>query len=282
MGIAGAARTERVVAYARLPHAVPIAAVLATTLAMTFVVGGDATVGRRLAILAAMLGAQVALGVVNELVDVELDRATKPSKPLASGAVSVGGARAMLLGGVVLAVAAGSWLGPLPLLLCVLGGAIGAAYSLWFKQTPLAWLPYLLALPLLPIWVAVCLDAFDRDLLWLYPLGALAVVAVQLAQSAPDVAADRAAGIVSVTTRLGERRTLAACWAALVASAAMVALLGGVAGSRLAAALFVLAGVAADVAVYGRAPRRGVLLAFPLAAGSAGVLGLAWVYATGT
>lgn len=279
---ADATRGRTAFAYARLPHAAPILAVLATTAAMTFVVDAGAPAGRRALVVLAMLGAQVALGVVNELVDVEADRATKPGKPLASGAVSVRGARVMLVAGVTLATFAGAALGWAPLLLCLLGGGIGSAYSVWFKRSRLAWLPYLAALPLLPIWVAVSFGAFDARLFWLYLLGALAVVAVQLAQSVPDVAADRAAGIASATTRLGERRTLLACWGALAASAGLVLALGWPAGSTTAAAMGVAAGVAANALVYARAARRAVLLAFPIAAASTGILGLAWVYALGT
>ena len=44
------------------------------------------------AVLGAMLGGQLAVGAVNELVDANLDAAAKPSKPIPSGLVSRRGA----------------------------------------------------------------------------------------------------------------------------------------------------------------------------------------------
>src|SRR5918997_6964625 len=100
-----------------------------------------------------------------------------------------------------------AWLGPASFALCALGTGAGLAYDLAFKRSAFSWLPYLVALPLLPTWVWTALDAFDPALLTLYPLGACATLAVHLAQALPDVPVDRAAGIGSATTLLGQRRS---------------------------------------------------------------------------
>ncbi len=121
-------------------------------------------------------------------------------------------------------VAAGLTLGSASFLILLAGTGIGVAYSLWFKRSRFAWIPYLIALPLLPVWVAVTLGRFEPALLLLFPLGALAVLGVQLAQSIPDVEADRAAGIDSLTTRLGERRALALCWTSVLGSLLLAAI----------------------------------------------------------
>ena len=273
-------RARRVVAYARLPHFVPIVVVLAATAALALVFGGSDLPRLRLAtILLAMLGGQIAVGVVNELVDLPTDRPTQPHKPLASGLVSVRGAVAMGAVGLLLMLVAGGALGPAELAVCALGNGIGIAYSLWFKRTMLAWLPYLVALPLIPIWVAICLDRFQPALLLVGPAGAGAIVGAQLAQALPDIAADRAAGIDSLSTRLGEPRAhLAAILAALVTTLAAVA--AGLAmhpdrrtvpvAAALATALLL-----GNLAARRRYPRGAVMAAFPCVAGSLALVGIA-------
>jgi 4-hydroxybenzoate polyprenyltransferase len=272
-------RFETLTAYGRLPHAVPIIAVMATTIAMGLVVAPGAAWRQLLAVGIAMLGAQLVIGVANELVDFEIDRATKVDKPLVQGAVTWRGAVNVLAIGAALMAGGSSVLGKASLLLCVAGCGVGIAYSLWFKRTRLAWIPYFLALPLLPIWVAVSLDAYANELLWLYPLGALAVIGVQFAQSVTDIDADRAAGIASITTKLGERRTLAASWTATVASGVLVGGLGWSSRWSMVAGTAAIVAVLVDALLYVVLRVAAVRAAFPIAAVSTGMLGVAWVYA---
>jgi 4-hydroxybenzoate polyprenyltransferase len=272
----------RAVAYARLPHFVPIVIVLTTTALLALGIAGR-TLDRSLlaAMLLAMLGGQIVVGVVNELVDLPTDRLTQPHKPIPSGLVGERGARLLAAGGGVLLLAAGAWLGPLELAVCALGNGVGVAYSLWFKRTVLAWLPYVIALPLIPVWVAICLDRFDPALLLLFPAGAAAIVGAQVAQALPDIDADRAAGIDSLTTRLGRRRAFATVWGAvlltaLIALVASAALLED-AGLLRSAAAVAMALTALDMALVRWRPRAGVMAAFPCAAGGIALLGVATV-----
>lgn len=266
-------------AYARLPHALPVIVVLATTAALSIVINRDAPLARLLALFLAMLGAQLVIGIVNELVDLELDRSARPDKPLVSGLVTVRGATLLLAASIVLMLAPAATLGWQSLLLCLLGCGLGVAYSLWFKRTVFASIPYLFALPLLPIWVAVSLDAYDADWLALYPLGWSAIVGVQVAQSLPDIDSDRSAGIVSLTTLLGQRRSLWLCWAALAVSAMVIGGSGWAGEPGRIAAFTVIVLVAAHVVAAWRAPAAALRSAFPLAAGSTALLGIAWVAA---
>ncbi len=196
---------SRFVAYVTLPHFTPLTIVVVVTGLLAWMIDGSSLSGAELGrLLLAMLGGQLLVGITNELIDSDADRLSKPSKPIPAGLVSRRGAVLFGAGGLILMLVAGSSFGALSFSILLIGTGTGIAYSLWFKRSPFAWLPYLIALPLLPIWVAVSLDRFDPALLLLYPLGALAVLGVQLAQSIPDIDADRAAGIDSVTTRLGE------------------------------------------------------------------------------
>jgi 4-hydroxybenzoate polyprenyltransferase len=171
--------------------------------------------------------------------------------------------------------------GWLSLLLCTTGTTIGVAYSLWFKRTRLAWLPYLLALPLLPIWVWIAFDRNPGRMLLLYPLGIPAIFSIYLSQSLPDIAADRLGGVRNLPVLLGERRTLLICWGAMLGAAAVLALVSVRLAARPVAAwgaACLAAGlVACDVFLYTRNRRQGISACFPCMAVAGAGLGVGWV-----
>src|SRR6476469_8930825 len=140
--------------YFVLPHAVPIVVVLAATAAFAFVAeGGSLKTSVLLRLLAAMLGSQLAIGATNELVDADLDAIAKPDKPIPAGLVSKRGARTLAIAGLIAMVVFSAGFGWGAFGLCALGTGAGVAYSFWFKRTIWSGIPYLIALPLLPIWV---------------------------------------------------------------------------------------------------------------------------------
>ena len=273
-------------AYLLLPHAVPVLVVMAATLGFTLFFGDGlppAEIATRL--LLAMLGGQLAIGAVNEVVDARLDAVAKPWKPIPSGLISVRTAVAIAIGSLVMMVVMSATLGAASLALCSLGTASGLAYDLWLKRSLFSWVPYLIALPLLPVWVATALGVFNPRLLMLYPLGALAVIGVHLSQALPDVLSDRAAGIRSLSSRLGPRRTLAGCWAATLSAPLLAVIAAPLLAERpsiiLVAAIAVAALVGLDAALYAIRPRTGVMACFPCVAISTVVMGLGWVIAVG-
>ena len=273
-------------AYLVLPHAVPILVVLGATagFALLFTEGRPPT-GALARLLLAMLGGQIAIGAVNEVVDAELDAATKPWKPIPAGDVPIRAALLLAAGSLVAMVAFGVGFGPAALALLALGTGAGLDYDLWFKRSLLSWLPYLVALPLLPLWVRTALVGFDPRLLLLYPLGALAVVGVHLAQAVPDARSDRAAGVRNLASALGERRALLLCWAATLSAPLLALALAPALADRptpvRVAALAVALLVALDALLYRVRPRLGVMACFPCVAVSTVLMGLAWVLAVG-
>jgi 4-hydroxybenzoate polyprenyltransferase len=186
-----------------------------------------------------MLLFQFAIGLTNDIVDIDSDRQEKPWKPLARGAIPR--ERAVLLAagcagaGLLLTVS-------LPLVAWLLGVAglfCGLAYDAYFKRTPLSWLPYSLAFPLIPAWVFASLKAWDALLWWVFPLGAVLGLALHLANQVPDIEGDRRAGVVGSAQRLGGRRSRAASIAlfGIVASVVVVVLLFESPGHALIAAI---------------------------------------------
>jgi 4-hydroxybenzoate polyprenyltransferase len=268
-------------AYLVLPHAVPIIAVVMATAAFAFVARGGwpgaADLGM---LLLAMFGGQLAVGAVNELVDVELDRASKPHKPIPAGLVSERGARVMVWSGLALMVIGSLRFSVVAFTLCALGTGLGIAYSLWFKRTAWSWIPYILAIPLIPIWVWTALEDVPSALLALYPIAVPALIAIQIAQSIPDVAADRGVGVRTLAVLAGEERARILCWGLALLSVVLATLFAPRVVSEAApvwiasVASMVLIGV--NVALWRRDRDLGRMSCFPCIAVAVAVIGVGW------
>lgn len=281
MAASGHSRLEVVHAYVVLPHAVPIIAVMTATAAFAFIARGGWPGGADLLmLLMAMLGGQLAVGATNELVDVELDRVAKPSKPLVSGLATERGARMMIVAGLALMVLGSLRFSLAAFALCSLGTGLGVAYSLWFKRSAWSWIPYILAVPLIPIWVWTALESVPMALVALYPIAIPALVAVQIAQSLPDIEGDATVGVRTLAVALGEQNARA-MMVGCVAVSILVA--GVIAPLALPRPAFVwAAGLAGAVAMmtliarWRRDASRARMMAFPVVAGVVAVLGIGW------
>ncbi len=223
----------RLWALVRLIHPLPVLIVMCAALLF----GLLATNGRpdllRLSLmLLALLGGQVLIGSLNEYHDREIDARAGRLKPLPRGLIAPRTALVLAASGGMLLLAAGAALGWVCLLLALGGTSMGVIYDLRLKSTVLSWLPYFVALPLLPIWVWTCLARFEPRLLLLYPVGAPIVVAVHLAQSLPDIDSDRTHEVYGLSVRLGvDRGFLAVCGMTLLA-ASVATIFGTVFGDR--------------------------------------------------
>lgn len=277
-------RGDIISGYLLLPHVVPIVAVLTATAAFAFVAsGGWPGVWDLGCLLGAMLGGQLAVGAVNELVDAELDAVARPSKPIPAGLVSTRGAIAVAVMGVAL-MAVFSLRFPIPaFLLCAVGNGVGVAYSFWFKRSIWSWLPYVVAIPLIPIWVWTALESFPMQLLLIYPLGIPAVISLQIAQSMPDIVSDQASGVQTLAVALGEERAPLVCWGLVVCSLIVAAATAAWVTARpmwvLVACLGSFMIVLGNAVLWGRDRRRGVMKAFPMMAAAVVVLGVGWTIA---
>ena len=134
----------------RAAHPFPSIVVALLTVALIPLADRDAPLRLYLLLGGAMLLFQFTIGLVNDLVDVEEDRRTKPWKPLARGAITVRQVRWLAVGCGVIGLTLTAVL-PLAAVVIAIGGlSAGLAYDVWLKGTPVSWLPYSLALPLLP------------------------------------------------------------------------------------------------------------------------------------
>jgi 4-hydroxybenzoate polyprenyltransferase len=274
-------RRQIVHGYLVLPHAVPILAVLVATSAFAFVAArGWPGIADFSCLIGAMFGAQLAIGAVNELVDADLDAIAKPDKPIPAGLVSRRGAMAVLVAGLLLMAAFSVRFSFNAFLLCALGAEVGIAYSIWFKRSIWGWVPYVLAVPLIPIWVWSALSRVDPGLYAIYPIGALAVISIQIAQSLPDLAVDRAAEVRTLAVALGPHRAHLVCWGSLVLAAVIAVAVAdwltehpervwlGASGA--------IALVALNMIIWRVDRQRGTMAAFSCMALAAALLGIGW------
>ncbi|MEZ4522675.1 MAG: UbiA family prenyltransferase [Thermomicrobiales bacterium] len=206
--------------YVRLIHPVPVLFVMIGTAAFGLLAaGGNPDLARFFLMIAAMLGGQIAIGAHNEWRDRQHDARHQPEKPIPAGLVNPRHVRPIVAGGLALGAVAGIALGFWPFALLAIGTGSGFVYNIWLKRTPLSGIPYLMSLPLLPIWATLVMDSFEPRLIWLYPLGGAYVVAVHLAQSLSDITGDRASGTRGLAVVLGRRRTQQAIWIIAIGTA---------------------------------------------------------------
>ncbi|HEU5202939.1 MAG TPA: UbiA family prenyltransferase [Candidatus Limnocylindrales bacterium] len=201
-----ASRAEVLIGHVRLTHPFPSVLDGFVAGAAALAAGGDPPTAVRLGL--SMVALQASVGCLNDAIDAPSDAGRKPGKPIPAGLVRPAAAKGIAaiagVAGLVLAVPSGTATVALGLGLL----ALGYAYDLWFKGTAWSWLPFALAIPLFPTygWLGA---AGTLPPIWavLLPTAVLAGTALALANATVDVERDRAAGLQSVATRLGRRRS---------------------------------------------------------------------------
>jgi 4-hydroxybenzoate polyprenyltransferase len=215
----------------RVIHPFPTLLTVAATAGLAFVAArGAPQASVLLRLLLVMLFAQSAIGVTNDYCDRDLDAATKPWKPIAAGFVRADMAARAAVVLVVAALVLAATLGPGGFALAALGLACGLAYDIRLKRTAFSAVPYMVAIPVLPLWVWLTLGEWRPALWWLLPLGALLGLALHLANTAPDIDGDAAQGVRGLAHRLGPRRSMAAGWIAFAAAIVLSFVIAPLAG----------------------------------------------------
>ncbi len=209
---------------ARIVHPFPSLLVAGVTVGLLALVDRDQPPRTYLVLGGGMLLLQFAIGVTNDVVDVDEDRRLKPWKPLARGDLARSTAFALALGCAAGGLLVTSALPTAAWLVGLLGLTCGLLYDLYLKHTVLSWLPYSVALPLVPLWVFLAIGAWDRLLWWALPLGSVLGLALHLANQASDARRSESQGL---PTLLGERRSRTVALGLFAAVAASVVALGG-------------------------------------------------------
>ena len=231
----------------------PIPSLLTTLAAMGFAwIFGIGPRDRRFWWIAAiMLLVQFSISALNEWADADLDRRAGRQRPIPLGVVSRGAALSLAVvcavGAFLLSVLAN--LGPFALLLVGVGTACGWVYDLWLKPTPLSFVPFAIAFPLMPFWIGVLAGHPLTSLLLLFLGGSPLATAIHLADAVPDRDRDRAAGLTTLAVALGKPRAEMAAVALLLVGALVSIVLLIRRGQPWIAALPLLTVVAGSVLV---------------------------------
>lgn len=200
-------------------------------------------------VVGAHLAMVLALAILNDYADRQLDAAGNPAKPIPRGLVTP--REALLATGlmsVVMAVALIP-LPPLAWLFTALAIAVGIGYNFGLKSTPLSGLVFAVGLPMIPLYAFAGMGrALPLATLWLIPVVLPVGVALNLADSLPDLAEDEKYGARTLAVVLGPRRAFAVCNGLLVIATAVVVALT-VTGVLNAPYGLLYAGIAVTVAL---------------------------------
>ena len=280
---------ERVGGYFALLHPFPVAmTVLAAGLFAAVAARGLPPLGSLGWLLLSVLLSQVAIASLNDYCDRDLDAATKPGKPIPAGLVPAPAAWRIAGVAAPLALLVALPLGPAALVAAGVGTAGGLVYDGWAKGTRWSVVPFVVAFPLLPIWAWVAVAPFEPRLLEAYLVGAPLVVGLHVADTWPDLEADRAQGVRGFAHGLGPRRARGVLWGTFLATPLLLGLLAlapgrvgallvgaaGVSGALIVAALVVSRG---GEPLVGAGARRRWQAAFGLLVGAAIVAGTGWL-----
>jgi 4-hydroxybenzoate polyprenyltransferase len=156
---------------------------------------------------AAALVAQLIMGLVNDLLDVELDRASgSEDKPIALGVVPPGNASfaiaVLLLVAIPLALQNGTTAG-----LYLLGTlVVGYVHNRWLHRTVLSWVGWAVTFAMLAAFVTWCGWGRGTDgsapLTWFVVLSAALGVCVHFLTSLPDLVRDNASRVRHLPLRV--------------------------------------------------------------------------------
>jgi 4-hydroxybenzoate polyprenyltransferase len=176
-------------------------------------------------VIAAHAAMQISIAMLNDYCDRRLDAASKPGKPIPRGLIH---AREALIGGFVMIAIMLILLIQLPLLallvsLCYL--VLGQAYNLGLKSTPFSGIVFALAMPLIPLYAFAGIGRVPYLLFWLIPTGFFLGIALNLANSLPDIEQDAANGAKTLAVVLGVKRSFAVCQSMIVLAAALIGIL---------------------------------------------------------
>ncbi len=188
----------------------PFPSLLNAALVLTLAVVAGATAATAVLLTVGMIGIQFCIGAVNDLNDVELDRRSKPWKPIPAGLLSVRTATAIAAAAATVAVIAPLTQGPIVASMALVMLGCGLLYDLKLKPTAWAWACFSVAFAILPIYAWYGVTATLPPLAqFVIPLAALAGPALQISNSVVDLEQDAAAGVATLATRLGRGPSLA-------------------------------------------------------------------------
>ncbi|CAN5516705.1 hypothetical protein BH20CHL6_BH20CHL6_07920 [soil metagenome] len=189
-----------------LLHPFPSAANAVVVVVLALLAGGSPGVAALLG--GAMLALQFSIGASNDVVDRGADAIAKPTKPIPSGLITGSAASAIAVVSAGVGALLASSVGPASLMIAAAMYGCGQLYNFVLKRGPWGWVPYALALPLIPLFAwhgATGMAPPHYEVMFV--VAVLLGAALSLANATIDRERDRSIGIGSVAITLGVRRT---------------------------------------------------------------------------
>jgi len=203
-------------------HPGPAVAVTAVTAILGIGVGMDAW--RIVALALAMLLGQASVGLSNDWIDAERDRAVgRTDKPVALGLISVSTVRTAAFVTAALALGLTAVLGFPALAVHAVFILSAWSYNLGLKKTAISVLPYLVSFGLLPLLVTASLNPARAAQWWAIGAGALLGASAHFANVLPDLSDDERTGVRGLPHRLGLRASGVVVAVALAAASILLA-----------------------------------------------------------
>jgi 4-hydroxybenzoate polyprenyltransferase len=206
----------------------------------------------------ALLFDQASVGLSNDWIDAERDRAVgRLDKPIARGWIAVSAVRVAAWAAAAIALALTIPLGWWALTAHTIALCSAWSYNVWLKKTPISVLPYIVSFGLLPAIVTLARPEPVLAAPWALAAGASLGIAAHFANVLPDFAHDSATGVRGLPHILG--RTISAIVIGLTLSAGSVCVaIGTWSGvvSAVVLACTVSLAIGATVLAIARPPRR--------------------------
>jgi 4-hydroxybenzoate polyprenyltransferase len=209
-----------------LCHPVPVAFHVLAVMVLALLAGWPHVIWSTFTlVVSAHTAMQLSIAILNDYCDRHLDAASDREKPIPLGLVYP--AEALFLGiffflfMIILLL----FVNPLALLVSLLYFALGLSYNLGLKSTPLSGIIFALAIPLIPVYAFVGMGHLLPIVFWLVPVAALLGVALNLANSLPDLETDAIQKARTLAVVLGLRRSFLLCPLLIALCVLLIALL---------------------------------------------------------
>lgn len=205
----------------------PGPSVVVTALALALGLAAGLEPWRLAVLVASVLFGQLSIGISNDAIDRERDRAVgRTDKPLVRGEVSNRSAWIAASGSVVIALALSAVLGWGMLLAHAVTIVSAWSYNLGLKSSPLSVVPFLVSFGLFPSLATLSSSAPTLAAPFAAVAGAALGAAVHLTNVLPDLDDDRDTGVRGLPHRLGAPISVVVAVAGIVV-AAIAVLIGG-------------------------------------------------------
>jgi 4-hydroxybenzoate polyprenyltransferase len=168
---------------------------------------------------------QLSIAVLNDYCDRHLDAASKRGKPISRGLIHPGEALFIGILLFLVMIVLLLFLNRLAFLISLLYFAFGLSYNLGLKSTPLSGIIFALAIPLIPVYAFAGMGHLLPIVFWLVPVAALLGVALNLANSLPDLETDAVQRVRTLAVVLGLRRSFLLCPLLIALCVLLIALL---------------------------------------------------------